>query len=299
MVTAQAMAREYDIVSVCQALGISRASFYRHRQPRSQVKQVCTKPERGLSPLEQQAVVEVLSSEQFLSKTPAQIYTALLNQGIYLCSTRTMYRILAHHPRLKEQRQQASVSQNNKVDSWVIRPNQLWSWEIIRLSGPDRHTFYYLYIILDGFSRYVVGWRVAQRESGSLIGQLIHETCKTYQIKTSQLVLRSERSSSTTPKSFEHLLSQLGVTHGYGCSQGQNSSSFCNSQLKNLQKHQKQPRLPGQFRSLEEAHNSCSQFFHWYNHQHYSQIRGLTPVALYFSSTQPVGHSHPLALSTA
>jgi len=296
MVTAQEMASENDIVSVCQALGISRASFYRHRQSCSEAKQSSAKSGRSLSHFEQQAVVEVLSSEKFLSKTPAEIYTALLNQGTYLCSTRTMYRILAQYPQLKEKRQQASISRNNKADSWVMRPNQLWSWEIIRLNGPDRYTFYYLYIILDDFSRYVTSWRVSQRESGALVGQLIHEACKNYQIKTSQLILHSGRSSSTTPQSFDQLLPKLGVSNSYSCSQAQSSNTFCDSQFKNLQE---QPSLPNRFGSLEEAHNICSQFFHWHNHQHHSQIRGLTPVALYFNSTQRVSHPHQVALSTA
>lgn len=290
------MAYENDIVSVCQALGISRASFYRHRQPSSGVNQSCNKSRKRLSQFEQQAVVEVLGSEQFLDKAPAEIYTTLLNQGTYLCSIRTMYRILEQHPQLKEERRQAGGSCNHKADSLVTKPNQLWSWDIIKLNGPDRYTYYYLYIILDHFSRYVTGWKVARKESGSLVGQLIHDTCQNQQIKTSQLTLHSGRSSSIAPKSFDQLLFELGVTTNCSHSQGQNSNTFCNIPFKDLQD---QVSLAKRFGSLEEAHSICSQFFDWYNHQHHSQVRSLTPVVLHYGLTQKVIHHHQAVLSAA
>lgn len=290
------MVDENDIVCVCKALGISRASFYRHRQPPSRVSQPCNKSLRMLSQFEQQAVVEVLGSEQFLGKAPAEIYTTLLNQGTYLCSIRTMYRILEQHPQLKEERRQASGSCNSKAYSLVTKPNQLWLWDIIKLNGPDRYTYYYLYIILDDFSRYVTGWKVARKESGSLVGQLIRDTCQNQQIKTSQLTLHSRRSSSIAPKSFDQLLFELGVTTNCSNSQIQNSNTFCNISFKALQD---QVSLAKRFGSLEEAHSTCSQFFDWYNHQHYSQIRSLTPVVLHYGLTQKVLHNHQAVLSAA
>jgi putative transposase len=166
-------------VAACQALGVARASLYRFCQPTTDMgARQRPVPPRALEPAERQTVVEQLNSERFADQVPAQVYATLLDEGQYLCSVRTMYRILDQHDQVRERRNQLSHPAYQKPELLATGPNQVWSWDITKLLGPAKWTYFYLYVLLDIFSRYAVGWMIASRESATLAEKLIRETCQ-------------------------------------------------------------------------------------------------------------------------
>jgi putative transposase len=181
------LAPQVGIVAACEALGVSRASFYRQQQPNSIGPKPRPRPTRSLSQAEQQKVLEVLHSERFVGQSPAEVYATLLDEGIYLCSLQTMYRILAEHEEVRERRNQRPHPVYQKPQLLATGPNQLWSWDITKLPGPGKYTYFHLSVILHLFSRYVVGWMVAHRESEILAERLIRLTCQKQQIQPQQL----------------------------------------------------------------------------------------------------------------
>lgn len=282
------------VVLTCQALGVSRASFYRRRQPSTVTYKTRPKPRRSLSQTERQIVLDVLSSERFMDKVPTEVHTTLLDEGIYLCSIRTMYRILAQEDKARKRRNQLRHN-HQKPELLITQPNRFWSWDIIKLTGSNKWTNFYLYLILDDFSHYVVGWRIANRESGSLIGQLIQETCRKQKILRNQLTLRSDR-DSTTYKSVKLLLFNSGVhkTHNYSPTLNSHSSN----QLKTLKN---QPMLPGHLDCVEDAQAFCQKFFAWYNREYYHSDNSLlTPEVMHYGlGRQIVQQQQRRALSSA
>lgn len=285
MIVAEQLAPVVGVVPTCQALGISRASFYRRRRLRHTVKSSRPKPKRSLSPTERQTVLEVLNSKRFSDKAPAEVYITLLNEGTYLCSTRTMYRLLAQDSEAREQRNSVRCPKYQRPQRLAAQPNQLWSWDIIKLPGPNQWTNFYLYVILDHFSHYVVGWRVFHRESGSLIGQLIQETCRKQKVTRNQLTLRSDRSSLVTAKPVTSLLSDLGIPQTRNqllTFNNQNSEA----QLKTLKN---QPRFPIHFSRLENAQSFCQKFLAWYNKEyHHGENSLLTPEIVHYRLDQQI-----------
>jgi putative transposase len=161
----------------CRALGVPRATLYRHLRPAAP-KRLRPTPERALSAAERQAVLDHLHSERFRDKAPTEVYATLLDEDIYLCSVRSMHRILAQHGELKERRNQLRHPQYKKPELLATGPNQVWSWDITKLLGPTKWTYFHLYVILDIFSRNVVGWMVAERETAELAKRLISATCR-------------------------------------------------------------------------------------------------------------------------
>jgi len=160
-----------------QALGVARPSYYRARAAApAAASRPRPAPPRALDETERQAILAVLNSERFCDAAPAEVYAALLDEGTYLCSERSMYRILAAHGQTRERRDQRVHPVYHKPELLAQAPNQLWSWDITKLLGPAKWTYFYLYVILDVFSRYVVGWMVAHRESADLAQRFIEET---------------------------------------------------------------------------------------------------------------------------
>src|SRR3989454_5815511 len=176
----------------CDALGVARASLYRHRQPPTPVV-TRPAPPRALAPSERQVMLDTLHTERFLDQAPAQVHATLLDEGVYFCSPRTMYRILDEEQEVKERRAQVCRPHYAKPDLLATRPNELWSWDITKLLGPAKWTYFYLYVMLDVFSRYVVGWMVAHRESATLAERFIHETCARQEIGRDQLTIHADR----------------------------------------------------------------------------------------------------------
>ena len=201
MNTTLTLSEHVGTVAACQALGVARASLYRFCQPLSLMDaSQRPAPPRALGPSERQTVLDQLNSERFVDQAPAQVYATLLDEGQYLCSMRTMYRILDQHEEVRERRNQLRHPPYHKPELLATGPNQVWSWDITKLLGPAKWTYFYLYVILDIFSRYVVGWMVASRESATLAQKLIRETCHKQGIAPGQLTIHADRGSSMTSK---------------------------------------------------------------------------------------------------
>jgi len=251
-------------VQACAALGVSRSSFYRsHRQaPSGPSKRSRPSPPRTLGHEERREVLETLHSDRFVDKAPAEVYATLLDEEKYLCSERTMYRLLSAESGVWERRNQLQHPSYKKPELLATAPNQVWSWDITKLLGPVKWTYFYLYVILDIFSRYVVGWMVAPRESASLARRLIEETCERQDIAEDQLVLHADRGSAMKAKLVAQLLADLGITKSHSRPHVSDDNPFSESQFKTLKYH---PWFPTRFGSIEDARAFCSPFFRWYN----------------------------------
>ena len=257
----------------CAALGVATASYYRWIKPKRIV--VRAKSHRALNVQEQTQVLEVLHDPKFVDLAPAQVYAQLLDQGRYLCSERTMYRILAASREVRERRNQLRHPAYAAPELLATRPNQLWSWDITKLLGPAKWTYFYLYVILDVFSRYVVGWMIAHAESASLAEKLIAQTCERQRITPGQLTVHADRGSSMTSKAVALLLSDLGVIKSHSRPYVSDDNPFSESQFKTLKYR---PQFPDRFGSIQDARAFCQSFFPWYNTEHrHSGIGLLTP----------------------
>jgi putative transposase len=214
-----------------------------------------------------------------MDKAPAAVYAQLLDEGTYLCSPRTMYRILRGADEIRERRKQARHPVYTKPELLATGPNQVWTWDITMLKGPGKGRHYYLYVILDVFSRYVVGWTVAERESNDLAAWLISETLRKEGITREQLVIHADRGAAMTSKQVAQLLAALGVTKSHSRPHTSNDNPYSEAQFKTLKYH---PDFPERFDSLEDAEEYCGGFFEWYNYEHYhSGIAMLTPATVH------------------
>lgn len=285
------------IAAACAGLGVSRASYYRQQHPPRRQPTPKAKPPRSLTEAERQQVLEVLHSERFIDQSPAEVYATLLDEGIFLCSIRTMYRILSDHGEVKERRNQLRHPQYQKPELLATAPKQLWSWDITKLHGPAKWTYFYLYVILDVFSRYIVGWMVAHRESAALAEHLIEQTLQKQQIQPGQLTIHADRGASMTSKPVALLLSDLGVTKTHSRPYVSNDNPFSESQFKTLKY---QPQFPKQFGSIEDARSFCQSFFRWYNNDHHhSGIGLLTPAMLHDGQAEAVYQHREQVLQAA
>lgn len=279
MNTAQKLSHEVGVRSACDALNLSRASFYRARHAPSAQPVERPRPPLALSPDEQRQVLAILHSERFVDCSPYQVYAALLDEGTYVCSIRTFYRLLARHGEVRERRNQLRRPRYTKPELLATGPNQVWSWDITKLKGPAKWTYYYLYVILDIYSRCVVGWMVAHRESTALAKRLIETTCRQQNIRPDQLTLHADRGSSMSSKGVEQLLADLGVTKTHSRPHVSNDNPYSEAQFKTLKYR---PEFPDRFGAIEDARCFCRAFFDWYNHDHYhSGIALLTPASVH------------------
>jgi len=296
MQAAEELAPFAGMVQACRCLGVSRTSVYRARKPVGAAKRR-PKPDRALSEVERKSVLDMLHLERFIDDAPAQVYATLLDEGVYLCSMRTMYRILEAHDEVRERRKQASHPKYAKPELLATDPNELWSWDITKLLGPATWTYYYLYVILDIFSRYVVGWMVARRESAGLANRLIHESCEKQGIVKGQLTLHADRGSSMRSKYVAMLLSDLGVTKTHSRPYVPNDNPFSESQFKTLKYR---PEFPKRFGCIEHARVFCRDFFKWYNTQHrHSGIGLLTPETVHYGLADEAISARQKVLNTA
>jgi putative transposase len=280
------IAPKVGIAAACEAMGVNRASFYRQRQPPTVAPKPRSSPPRSLSTAEAQTVIDLLQSERFVDQSPAEVYATLLDEGIYLCSLRTMYRILGAHGEVRERRNQRRHPTYQKPELLATGPNQLWSWDITKLSGSVKGTYFHLYVILDVFSRYVVGWMVAHRESEVLAERLIRLTCQKQNIQPHQLTLHADRGSSMRSKTVALLLSDLGIVKSHSRPHVSNDNPFSEAQFKTLKY---QPLFPKCFGAIQDARTFCQPFFHWYNHDHHhSGIGWLTPAILHYGQAEQV-----------
>lgn len=271
-------ARE-GIAAACSALRVPRASFYRARRPLHGPRRFATSG-RALSSVERRAVLDALHEDRFVDRAPAEVYATLLDEGRYLCSERTMYRILAANAEARERRDQLRHPAYAKPELLATRPNQLWSWDITKLLGPAKWTYFHLYVLLDVFSRYVVGWMVAHRESALLAQKLIAQACRTQSIAPDTLTLHADRGTSMTSKTVALLLADLGVTKTHSRPHVSNDNPYSESQFKTLKYR---PDFPQRFGCVQDARRYCSPFFDWYNHEHrHGGLGLLTPADVHF-----------------
>lgn len=289
MTSAEQLAQAEGPVAACRALGVSRGSLYRERRAATATAaapSARSAPPRALSPAEQAQVREILNGERFQDSAPRQVYAALLDEKQYLCSWRTMYRILDQHREVRERRDQLRHPTYSKPELLATAPNQLWSWDITKLLGPAKWTYYYLYVILDVFSRYVVGWMVATGESAALAEHLIAETCAKQGIPSGQLTIHADRGSAMTSKPVALLMADLGVTKTHSRPHVSNDNPFSESQFKTLKYR---PDYPDRFGCLADARRWGQAFFHWYNHEHHhSGLALLTPATVHHGRTAAV-----------
>jgi putative transposase len=225
-------------------------------------------------------VIETLHSERFMDKAPAQVWATLLDEKTYLCSPRTMYRILAEHGEVRERRNQLRHPNYTKPELLAEAPNQVWSWDITKLLGPVKWTYFYLYVILDIFSRYVVGWMVAHRESAALARRLIETACRNQSIEPGQLTIHADRGASMRSKSLALLLADLGVAKTHSRPHVSNDNPYSESQFKTLKYC---PQFPERFGSIQDARAFGGPFFDYYNNEHrHSGIGPMTPAAVHY-----------------
>lgn len=273
------LAQQVGARSACASLGIPRASFYRHLAPMHGPRPARPKPARALGPDERETVLGLLYSERFQDHSPIQVAASLLDEGHYYCSSRTMHRLLAAAGQSRERRHQLTHPPYQKHELLATAPNQLWSWDITKLLGPTKWTYFYLYVVLDVFSRYVVGWMIAHRESAELAKQLFEDTCRKQSIPRDQLTVHADRGSSMTSKPVAFLLSDLGVTKTHNRPHVSNDNPYSESQFRTLKYR---PGFPARFGSIEDARAFTVDFIHWYNEEHHhSGISLLTPSALH------------------
>ena len=299
MITTNSLAMAVGIKLACDALVVSRAGFYRWKNKRENSEQVCIRqlPPLALSQEEQQLVLDTLHDERFVDKAPQEVYAALLDGGSYLCSVRTMYRILEAHKEVNERRNQLRHPVYTKPELLAEGPNQVWSWDITKLKGPAKWTYYYLYVILDIFSRYVVGWMVASREQGTLAKKLIELSCEKQGIPPSQLSIHSDRGPSMTSKTVAFLLADLGITKSVSRPHVSNDNPYSESQFKTMKYR---PDFPARFGCAEDARSFCQDFFRWYNAEHYhSGIGFLTPEDVHCGRAEQIIKERQAVLKTA
>ncbi len=262
--------------ALCRALQVPRSAVYRRRRP---VKTPAPRPAspRALTATEQATVRDTLNSARFQDQAPRQVYATLLDEGTYLCSWSTMYRILRRHDEVRERRNQLRHPAYVKPELLATAPRQLWSWDITKLKGPQPWTYYYLYVIMDVFSRYVVGWMVMEREAASLAEAWIAETCVKEGIVPGHLTLHADRGSSMSSKTVAQLLVDLGVTKTHSRPHVSNDNPYSEAQFKTLKYR---PDYPRAFGSLQDARAWTRQFVAWYNEHHHHSGLGLLPPAV-------------------
>ncbi len=291
------LAQQAGVKPSCSALGVSRATLYRRQKPSAGRQQPYPRPARALSDDERQAVLDVLDSPRFADRAPAEVVATLLDEEEYLCSERSMYRLLAARAPVRERRNQLRHPEYAKPELIATAPNQVWSWDITKLLGPEKWTYYYLYVLLDIFSRYVVGWMLAQRENANLAGRLIEETCTKHDVEPQVLTLHSDRGSPMTAKCTAQLLADLGVTQSLSRPRVCDDNPFSEAQFKTLKYH---PGFPSRFGSQDVAHNYCRTFFPWYNTEHrHGGIALLTPEDVHFGRAAEVLARRQKALDIA
>lgn len=236
--------------------------------------------------LERSQVLDALHSEQYVDKSPYQVYASLLDKGEYLCSVRTMYRILSDENEVRERRQQRQRSYYEKPELLATKPNQVWSWDITKLKGPVTWTYYYLYVIIDIFSRYVVGWMIANRETAELAKYLISETCEKQQVESGTLTIHADRGSPMKAKTVALLMSDLGITKSHSRPSVSNDNPYSESQFKTLKYS---PMFPDRFGCIEDARSFCQNFFQYYNKDHYHWSLGLlTPESVHYREAEEI-----------
>lgn len=300
------LAPTVGIVAACDFLAVSRASFYRQRPilgpleapgPEPVLPVERASPARSLSGAEREAVLQVLHEERFQDRSPAAVQATLLDEGQYLCSTRTMYRILEQEGESRERRDQLVHPAYHKPELLATAPNQLWSWDITKLRGPAKWTYFYLYVMLDVFSRYVTGWMIAYREGADLATEFIEEAISKHQIPAGQLTIHADRGRVMKSKPVAFLMADLGVTKSHSRPYVSDDNPYSESQFRTMKYR---PEFPDRFGCIQDSRAFCQQFFTWYNEDHrHSGIAMLAPAVVHFGEAQAALAQRQVVLDAA
>ena len=274
------LAHHTSIKLACACLGLPRATYYRYHEAANKLPEA----KRTSSPLsltkgEREEVLSVLHDDRFVDKAPQEIHAILLDEDRYLCSVRTMYRYLEQENEIRERRNQRQHIVYQKPELLALGPNEVWSWDITKLKGPAKWTYFYLYVVMDIFSRCVVGWMIATREASCLAKELLNESYDKQDIKPNQLTVHADRGPSMKSKPVALLLTDLGVNKSHNRPYTSNDNPFSEAQFKTLKYR---PEFPERFGCIEDARGFCQQFFRWYNNDHrHSGISMLTPASVH------------------
>jgi putative transposase len=296
----ETLAGSAGVTSACESMDVARSTFYHIRgqkqgaeaKPKSRSNQA-----RKLDEKERQQVMNMLHCERFVDKSPAEIWATLLDEETYLCSERTMYRILDSEKEVKERRNQRKHPEYKKPELLAEAPNQVWSWDITKLKGPVTWTYYYLYVILDIYSRYVVGWMVAPKETAALAQRLIKSTYEKQGVKKGDIILHADRGSPMIAKTTAQLCATLGITKSYNRPHVSNDNPYSESQFKTLKYS---PGFPDRFGSLQDSVSFCRPFFGWYNNDHrHSGIGMVTPADMHYGLAENVVEERKRVLKAA
>lgn len=283
----------------CRALGAAVSTVYRHRHPTApkprKPRQI---PARALSGPERHAVLEVLCCERFVDVSPQEVYATLLDEGSYLCSQRTMYRVLAaEHGSVRERRDQLIHPTYARPELLASAPNELWSWDVSKLRGPAKWTYYYLYLVLDVFSRYIVGWTVAYRENGALARDLMAQTAQRQGIAPRTLTLHADNGQPMRSKTLAELLVDLGIEKTHSRPHTSSDNPYSEAGFKTLKYR---PEFPDRFTDIEHARQHIRQFTNYYNEEHHhTGIALMTPAAVHYGHAPAVQHARAQVLTAA
>ena len=286
--------------AICASLGVSRATVQRRRGRLNMPFAIVhprPRPARALNDPQRQRVLDLLRAPRFADQAPAEIYAALLDEGIYHCSIRTMYRILDDNGEVRERRQQLRHPVYQKPELLAEKPNQVWSWDITKLMGPAKWSYFYLYVVLDIYSRRVVGWRVADAETAALFRPLFEDAIEKHNVPPGQLTLHADRGGPMKAKATAFLLADLGVTRSHNRPHTSNDNPFSESAFKTLKY---QPKFPKRFGCVEDARSFCRAFFDWYNQGHHHAGLGLmTPDQVHYGQINAVHAARQATLDQA
>lgn len=298
MMACQELSTDVGTAAACRSLDIARPTFYRRLGSKiEEAPSTRPTPPRALSALERQEVLDVLHTDRFVDQAPTEVYASLLDEGTYLCSVRTMYRLLGEAGEVRERRDQARHPQYKAPELLATGPNQVWSWDLTKLLGPVKWTYFYLYVILDIFSRYVVGWMMAPGESSALAKRLISETCEKQNVVPGQLTIHADRGPSMKSKPVALLLADLGITKSHSRPHVSDDNPYSESQFKTLKYR---PGFPDRFGSIQDARAFCQGFFAWYNGEHrHSGIGLLTPETVHYGKAELATGRRHLVLASA
>ncbi len=284
----EGLAQDIGTMAACSVLSVPRASIYRWRKRNlnGKKKKSQRSPPLALSETERQEVKDVLHDPKFVDMAPHQVYASLLDVDRYLCSIRTMYRILEKEGEVRERRNQRRHPTYQRPELLATGVNQLWSWDITYLKGPKKGNHYKLYVVLDVYSRYVVAWTVAKRENADLAARMIGEACRKQSIEADQLTIHADNGRAMISKPVSYLMADLGITKTHSRPSVSNDNPYSEAQFKTLKYR---PDFPSRFSSIEEARRHCREFFNWYNTQHHhTGIALLTPHQVHYGEAETI-----------
>ena len=286
------------IVRACEVLGVSRATLYRQTQPPTpRTISVRAPSPRRLGDDERAALLAVLHSEEFADQPPPEVYATLLSRSIYLASIRTMYRVLSEQGESHERRAQRGPMKHAKPTLTAMAPNEVWTWDITKLRGPLPGVFYFLYVVIDLFSRMVVGWLLAERETAAHAEQLFADTIARHAIAPGALTIHADRGSPMRSDGLAQLLAALGVARSFSRPHVSDDNAFSEAQFKTLKY---QPDYPGEFASPMHGRGWCQEFFGWFNNDHqHSGIALFAPADVFFGRVEEVATRRQRALDQA